>query len=144
MSEKLVQRGPDDYGVWLDESAQIDLSRQRLSNLDLSEAGHQPMISELERYVIDFNGEIYNHLAIRKELSVLDGHKISWRGHSDTKTLLADIEVWELEETLKNLIGMFPFALWDRREGQLLLERDRMGEKPLYYDWQRVCTYEIN
>ena len=73
MSEKLAHRGPDDYGVWLDESAQIGLSHQRLSILDLSEAGHQPMISELERYVIVFNGEIYNHLAIRKELSVLDG-----------------------------------------------------------------------
>ena len=137
MSDELVHRGPDDSGHWFDAAAQIGISHRRLSIIDLSEAGHQPMLSESGRYVIAFNGEIYNHLSVRKELSLFDCQEISWRGHSDTETLLAGIDTWGLEKTLNKLTGMFAFALWDRRERQLSLVRDRLGEKPLYYGWQR-------
>jgi asparagine synthase (glutamine-hydrolysing) len=136
MSDELVHRGPDGSGLWFDDSAKIGISHRRLSIIDLSEAGYQPMISESKRYVIAYNGEIYNHNAIRKELTVFDDQEICWRGHSDTETLLAGIDIWGLEKTLKKLTGMFAFALWDRRERQLSLARDRLGEKPLYYGWQ--------
>jgi asparagine synthase (glutamine-hydrolysing) len=136
MSDELVHRGPDGSGQWFDDSAKIGIAHQRLSIIDLSEAGFQPMLSESKRYVIAYNGEIYNHNAIKKELSVFDDQKICWRGHSDTETLLAGIDIWGLEKTLKKLTGMFAFVLWDRRERQLSLARDRLGEKPLYYGWQ--------
>jgi asparagine synthase (glutamine-hydrolysing) len=145
MAEAIRHRGPDDGGVWLDEVAGIALSHRRLSILDLSPAGHQPMVSPSGRYVIAFNGEIYNHLELRRDLENVPspqplsqgarGH-ISWRGHSDTETLLACFEAWGIEKTLTSAVGMFAIALWDRETRTLTLARDRMGEKPLYYGWQ--------
>jgi len=129
MTDTLVHRGPDDAGAWVDEVRGVALGHRRLSILDLSPAGHQPMLSACGRYVLVFNGEIYNHLELRRELS---GH---WRGHSDTETLLAGICAWGLEETLKKTVGMFALALWDRKTACLSLARDRMGEKPLYFGW---------
>jgi asparagine synthase (glutamine-hydrolysing) len=135
MGDAIRHRGPDDFGIWSDDNAQIALVHRRLSIVDLSAAGHQPMVSASGRYVIAFNGEIYNHLKIRKELEV-SGFPAAWKGRSDTETLLASIEAWGLRETLVKASGMFAFALWDRRERELHLARDRIGEKPLYYGWQ--------
>lgn len=135
MADTLIHRGPDDGGYWFDSEQRIGFAHRRLSILDLSPAGHQPMLSAIGRYVIAFNGEIYNHLDIRKELEAL-GHAPSWRGHSDTETLLAGIEAWGLEATLKKSIGMFAIAMWDTQTHTLTLARDRIGEKPLYYGWQ--------
>jgi len=140
MISVLQHRGPDDGGTWTDERAGIALGHRRLSILDLSEAGHQPMHSHCERYVVVFNGEIYNHLDLRKKIKVSSAAGsqtvCGWRGHSDTETLLAGIMQWGVKETLRSSVGMFAFALWDRRERLLTLARDRMGEKPLYYGWQ--------
>jgi asparagine synthase (glutamine-hydrolysing) len=145
MGDALYHRGPDDGGAWVDEAAGIALGHRRLSILDLSPAGHQPMASPGGRYVIAFNGEIYNHLALREELSTpspptplpLAGEgRYAWRGHSDTETLLACFEIWGIEKTLTNAVGMFAIALWDRETRTLTLARDRLGEKPLYYGWQ--------
>jgi asparagine synthase (glutamine-hydrolysing) len=136
MRDSLLHRGPDHAGLWLDADAGIALAHRRLSILDLSAAGHQPMVSASGRYVLVFNGEIYNHLQIRR---MLDGEGLkdaNWRGHSDTETLLAAIEQWGMERTLRECVGMFALALWDRQERWLSLARDRMGEKPLYYGWQ--------
>ncbi|MBI5436565.1 MAG: asparagine synthase (glutamine-hydrolyzing) [Nitrosomonadales bacterium] len=135
MADAIVHRGPDDAGVWVNADAGIALAHRRLSILDLSPAGHQPMCSSSGRFVIAFNGEIYNHLELRKELEVL-GRAPSWRGHSDTETLLAGFEAWGIEATIKKSIGMFAIALWDQKERTLTLVRDRMGEKPLYFGWQ--------
>lgn len=138
MSFSLEHRGPDDDGVWVDASSGIAFGHRRLAIVDLSSAGHQPMISACGRYVIAFNGEIYNHLELRKELEIecfASSQKIVWRGHSDTETLLAGIEAWGLENTLKRCVGMFAIALWDRQTLTLSLARDRLGEKPLYYGW---------
>lgn len=135
MAGALIHRGPDDGGVWCNSEQRIGLAHRRLAIVDLSPAGHQPMVSARERFVIAFNGEIYNHLDIRKELESLVPAPC-WRGHSDTETLLAGIEAWGLESTLKKSIGMFAIALWDRQTHTLTLTRDRMGEKPLYYGWQ--------
>lgn len=131
MAEQITHRGPDDSGTWVDDAAGIALAHRRLSILDLSPAGHQPMLSASGRYVIAFNGEIYNHLDLREELA---NH--NWRGHSDTETLLAAFETWGVEPTLKKSVGMFAIALWDRETRTLTLARDRLGEKPLYYGWQ--------
>ena len=142
MADRLLHRGPDDGGVWLDGDAGIAFGHRRLSILDLSSAGHQPMISTSGRYIIALNGEIYNHLELRAELkellqssSYLNDEGF-WRGHSDTETLLACFEAWGIETALKRTVGMFAFALWDRQDRVLTLARDRMGEKPLYYGWQ--------
>jgi len=132
MGDALLHRGPDDGGVWWDPAAQIGLSHRRLSILDLSPAGHQPMVSPCERFVLAYNGEIYNHLELRAELEAQNGH-FDWRGHSDTETLLAALRHWGVEGALQRLNGMFAFALWDAAERTLFLARDRMGEKPLYY-----------
>lgn len=134
MTAAIAHRGPDSDGHWFDADAGIALGHRRLSIVDLSPAGHQPMQSASGRYVVVFNGEIYNHLNLRKDLEK-SGHVFSWRGHSDTETLLAGIEVWGFEETLKRSIGMFAIALWDRETRSLQLARDRLGEKPLYYGW---------
>lgn len=131
MGERLEHRGPDDAGEWWDAEAGIGLAHRRLSIIDLSPAGHQPMVSHSGRMVIVLNGEIYNHEELRQQLPRMD-----WRGHSDTETLLAAIEAWGIERALAQSIGMFAFALWDRGERRLFLARDRMGEKPLYYGWQ--------
>lgn len=135
MSDAIAHRGPDSQGVWIDAQARIALGHRRLSIVDLSESGHQPMLSTSGRYVLVFNGEIYNHQEIRRELCSRGGG-IAWRGHSDTETILAGIEAWGFEETLRHTIGMFAIALWDREERTLSLARDRLGEKPLYYGWQ--------
>lgn len=135
MAQAILHRGPDDSGTWLDASHGIALAHRRLSILDLSPAGHQPMHSGSGRFVLVFNGEIYNHLELRKQLELQDV-AVAWRGHSDTETLLACVDAWGLERTLSASVGMFALALWDRRERTLQLARDRMGEKPLYYGWQ--------
>lgn len=136
MANAIQHRGPDDCGAWADEKIGIALGHRRLSILDLSPAGHQPMASNGGRFVMVFNGEIYNHLDIRDELQAA-GAAPAWRGHSDTETLLAGFEYWGVEATLDKTVGMFAIALWDLREQRLHLMRDRMGEKPLYYGWQR-------
>ncbi len=135
MGDTIRHRGPNDSGVWYDGDSGIGLSHRRLSILDLSPAGHQPMTSASERYVIAFNGEIYNHLALRRDLEAA-GHFFNWRGHSDTETLLAGFDAWGIEATVTKAIGMFAFALWDKNDRSLTLCRDRLGEKPLYYGWQ--------
>ena len=132
MTRSLAHRGPDAEGYWTEGA--VALGHRRLSILDLSDAGAQPMRSESGRYVIVFNGEIYNHLNMRRDLAV-DGAAPDWRGHSDTETLLAGITHWGLDETLQRAKGMFTLALWDRSEKRLSLARDRMGEKPLYWGW---------
>ncbi|QLL29585.1 asparagine synthase (glutamine-hydrolyzing) [Thermosynechococcus sichuanensis E542] len=134
MNATLSHRGPDNEGVWIDEAAGIALGHRRLAILDLSPAGHQPMISDCGRYVLVFNGEIYNHIELRQELTVL-GAAPPWRGHSDTETLLAAFSYWGVATTLERLVGMFALALWDRQNRVLTLARDRIGEKPLYYGW---------
>ena len=135
MATRIAHRGPDDHGVWVDEAAGIALAHRRLSIVDLSAAGHQPMLSASGRYVLAYNGEVYNHLDLRRDLDAA-GTAPPWRGHSDTETLLACIEAWGVEATLKRSVGMFAFALWDRQARTLVLARDRAGEKPLYYGWQ--------
>ena len=134
MTGTLTHRGPDDGGVWTDEEAGVGLGHRRLSILELSPLGHQPMASPSARSVIAFNGEIYNHLALRGDLEAA-GKAPDWRGHSDTETLLAAIDAWGLRATLERATGMYALALWDRRDGTLALARDRFGEKPLYYGW---------
>lgn len=138
MADTLVHRGPDDGGVWVDEEAGVVLAHRRLAVLDLSPAGHQPMVSASGRYVIAFNGEIYNHLDLRAALEKAAGvaARYPWRGHSDTETLLAGFDAWGIRATIERCVGMFAFAVWDRKERILTLGRDRLGEKPLYYGWQ--------
>jgi len=136
MCNAILHRGPDDSGVWVDAAAQVALGHRRLSIVDLSEHGHQPMVSHCGRYVLAFNGEIYNHRLIRKELEREGNVVAPWRGHSDTETLLAGFVSWGLIATLQKAIGMFAIALWDRVLNTLTLARDRLGEKPLYYGWQ--------
>ena len=135
MADRIAHRGPDDSGVWCNQEVGIALAHRRLSIVDLSPAGHQPMYSASGRYVLVYNGEIYNHLEVREQLTA-ENHAPAWRGHSDTETLLAAIEAWGLTATLKASVGMFAIALWDRQENTLTLARDRFGEKPLYYGWQ--------
>ena len=137
MANAIQHRGPDDKGIWLDQAKEIGLAHTRLSILDLSSAGHQPMHSLSDRYLIVFNGEIYNHAIIRAELDSINAR--NWLGYSDTETLLAAIEQWGLELTLRKAKGMFALSLWDRQTQTLSLARDRMGEKPLYYGWVEDC-----
>jgi asparagine synthase (glutamine-hydrolysing) len=132
MALAIASRGPDDFGVWGSEEGRVIMAHRRLSILDLSPAGHQPMHSQCGRYVLVYNGEIYNHKELRQELE-LEGVALSWRGHSDTETLLAGLGHWGVESTLEKVNGMFAFALWDVKQEVLFLARDRMGEKPLYY-----------
>ena len=135
MSATLAHRGPDDEGVWMDPAAGIAMGHRRLSIVDLSPAGHQPMVSASGRYVIIFNGEIYNYSQIREEIE-LSGAAPPWRGYSDTEVLLTAFDNWGIEASLAKTAGMFAFALWDRQEKVLTFARDRVGEKPLYYGWQ--------
>lgn len=135
MASTLVHRGPDDAGVWADDSEGVCFAHRRLAIIDLSSAGRQPMISVCGRFVIAFNGEIYNHAELRAALES-ECAAVAWRGHSDTETLLAACAAWGLEAALRRATGMFALALWDRAERRLTLARDRLGEKPLYYGWQ--------
>lgn len=132
MIKLLSHRGPDDYGIWTNEASEVGLGHRRLAILDLSIEGHQPMRSADGRYVITFNGEIYNYRSLRSELAGL-GH--SFRGGSDTEVMLAAFSQWGVEAALKHFVGMFAFGLWDRKDRVLYLARDRFGEKPLYYGW---------
>lgn len=135
MGDAMLHRGPDGFGVWQDEDAGIALSHRRLAIVELSQAGAQPMVSVSGRYVLVFNGEVYNHHSIRDDLSRIASAPV-WRGHSDTETLLAAFEAWGVEPTLRRCGGMFAIALWDRHARTLTLARDRLGEKPLYYGYQ--------
>ncbi len=132
MGRQIKHRGPDDGSTWYDAREGVGLSFRRLSILDLSLAGRQPKRSVSGRYVIVFNGEIYNHLEVREELAAL-GHEFS--GRSDTETILAAVEQWGVWDSLGRFNGMFAMVLWDRKERALTLTRDRVGIKPLYYGW---------
>jgi len=132
MADAIRHRGPDDSGVWRDTDATIALVHRRLSIVDLSPAGHQPMVSPCGRFVIVFNGEIYNHLELRSALEA-EYKAPAWRGHADTEILLAAIAAWGLEKAMRRARGMFALGLWDRGRRCLTLARDRIGEKPLYY-----------
>lgn len=134
MTDRLRHRGPDAGGVWTNAAAGVAFGHRRLSILDLSEAGAQPMRSECGRFTVTFNGEIYNHLDIRSELEA-SGSAPNWRGHSDTETLLYAVRHWGVTDALQRFIGMFAFALWDGEERTVTLCRDRFGEKPLFYGW---------
>jgi asparagine synthase (glutamine-hydrolysing) len=134
MARAVRHRGPDAGAEWIDIQCKVALAHRRLSILDLSHAGAQPMEDFTGRFVIVFNGEIYNHLDLRRRLED-EGAAPKWRGHSDTETLLAAVTCWGLKQTLDRVCGMFAFALWDRSKRALTLARDRLGEKPLYYGW---------
>lgn len=135
MGDRLQHRGPDGREEWLDAEAGIALAHRRLAIVDLTPAGAQPMASADGRWVITFNGEIYNHSALRRQLEE-EGRAPAWRGHSDTEVLLAAITAWGIEEAIRRCVGMFAIALWDRQARSLTLVRDRLGEKPLYYGVQ--------
>ena len=135
MSDQVLSRGPDSSGSWTDPLGEIGLAHRRLAIVDLSSAGHQPMISGSNRYVITYNGEIYNSLDIKEEL-IKNDCAPAWRGHSDTEILLAGFDAWGIKDTISRLTGMFAIAIWDKDLKQLTLVRDRVGEKPLYYGWQ--------
>ena len=125
MANRIRHRGPDDQGAWCDADAGFAVAHRRLSILDLSAAGHQPMHSASERWVLAYNGEIYNHLSLRQELETLRAAP-AWIGHSDTETLLAAVEAWGVHRALRRSVGMFAFALWDRLERKLWLACDCM------------------
>lgn len=132
MADTLIHRGPDNIGTWADPRTGIALGHTRLSILDLSQEGNQPMISSCGRYLITYNGEVYNSRELREELELLG---VRFRGHSDTEILLGAITAWGLEATLQRILGMYAFGLWDKEQQDLTLVRDPVGKKPLYYGW---------
>jgi asparagine synthase (glutamine-hydrolysing) len=134
MAKALHHRGPDTGGVWVGEEAELALAHRRLSIIDLSTNGNQPMCSGSGHYVIVFNGEIYNYRQLRQDLA---SRGKTFRGHSDTEVVLAGCEEWGVERTIRKCVGMFAMAVWDTKERDIYLVRDRMGEKPLYYGWQK-------
>src|SRR3982751_1998842 len=133
MTRVIAHRGPDDGDSWIDGESHVGLGHRRLAIVDLSPQGRQPMVSSDGRWVLAYNGEIYNHRSLRAQLDQAGKHH--WRGHSDSETLVECIASWGLEPTLSRCVGMFAFALWDRQQRVLHLVRDRFGEKPLYYGW---------
>lgn len=135
MSNKIAHRGPNDSGVWFSFDDKIGLAHRRLSILEISKAGAQPMQSPSNRFTIVYNGEIYNHLLLRKEIYKYLNFN-NWAGTSDTETLLKGFESWGIKQTLEKCVGMFAIAVWDKKNKSLSLARDRIGEKPLYYGWQ--------
>ena len=135
MTGSLIHRGPDSEGYWKDSSEGIVMGFRRLAILDTSSNGNQPMISNNGQFVIVFNGEIYNHLILRKEIeSIKKNHQ--WSSGSDTETILCGFELWGIHETIQKCTGMFGFAVWCNKNKELVLGRDRLGEKPVYYGWQ--------
>ncbi len=132
MNKSLAHRGPDSHGQWLNDDCNIGFGHTRLAIIDTSKNGSQPMHSSSDRFVIVFNGEIYNHLDLREEINSIT-KSVIWKGFSDTETILASLEVWGVKNTLEKLCGMFAMAIWDDRKKKLYLARDRAGEKPLYY-----------
>jgi asparagine synthase (glutamine-hydrolysing) len=134
MADAMIHRRPDNNGVWISEEMELAFAHRRLSIIDLSDNGNQPMYSENKRYVIVYNGEIYNHRELRREL--LSCGRV-FRGHSDTEVVLSGCEEWGIEQAISKCVGMFAIALWDVDNRELYLIRDRMGEKPLYYGWQK-------
>ncbi|MDB2370086.1 asparagine synthase (glutamine-hydrolyzing) [Gammaproteobacteria bacterium] len=133
MANALTHRGPDAFGSWIHDKKRLALSFRRLAIQDLSSSGDQPMHSSSNRYVVVYNGEIYNHLKLRKKLDLSFKSHRGWIGSSDTETLLAGFECWGIEDTINSLCGMFAMAIFDKKSNKLILARDRMGEKPLYY-----------
>ena len=133
MGDAIETRGPDSFGLFNNIESGFGIVHRRLAIRDLSSAGNQPMISDDGRFVLAFNGEIYNHTSLRLQIK-----NINWRSNSDTETLLNGFQIWGVESTLRRCVGMFAFALWDCHERKLTLGRDRLGEKPLYYGWQGV------
>ena len=133
MCDAITHRGPDDYGYWTDPTKKIAFGHRRLSILDLSEMGSQPMRSHSNRWVIIFNSEIYNHLDLRSELAD-QNRSPDWRGHSDTETLLAAFDAWGIDKTLSLCVGMFAMAIWDLKNLELTLVRDRFGESHYIMD----------
>lgn len=142
MNNMIIHRGPDSEGYWIDANYGIGFAHRRLSVIDPSQAGNQPMISEKGKFILIFNGEIYNHKELLNQLK-LDFSQITLKGHSDTEILLAGFENWGISETIKKSVGMFSFVVWSKKDKILTLGRDRLGEKPLYYGWQGNGDSEV-